>query len=147
MTTARQARVCRNCGRSGDAGALFSVNEKPHRCDDCLNTPWSRSRLYRDSSPWRSRQPQVADLTIGDWLDLLAEHEYRCAYCGRHALERPLGRDHVVPIALGGDHTKANVVPACKRCNEKKGRKPPTGPWVPRRPGEGQGTLPLWPSP
>jgi 5-methylcytosine-specific restriction endonuclease McrA len=39
-----------------------------------------------------------------------------CVYCGG-AQE---SRDHVVPVSRGGLHTRANMVPACHRCNHLK---------------------------
>lgn len=32
--------------------------------------------------------------------------------------------DHVHPLARGGPHTVANLVPACRRCNRSKGARP-----------------------
>ena len=50
------------------------------------------------------------DSTLADWGGL-------CAYgCGRPAEQR----DHVWPVALGGQSTPGNVVPACPRCNARK---------------------------
>lgn len=42
--------------------------------------------------------------------------EVKCWYCGDLAQTG----DHVVPKALGGKNGWANVVPACKQCNEDK---------------------------
>jgi 5-methylcytosine-specific restriction endonuclease McrA len=41
-----------------------------------------------------------------------------CAYCG--AIDVPLQRDCVQPIAWGGRYTIDNVVPACRSCNASK---------------------------
>lgn len=43
-----------------------------------------------------------------------------CVYCPDGAYEQA---DHVVPLALGGAHAIANLVPACERCNKSKGSK------------------------
>lgn len=40
-----------------------------------------------------------------------------CAYCGRMATEI----DHIVPVNRGGTGDKDNLVPACRRCNARKG--------------------------
>ncbi|MFI6319741.1 HNH endonuclease [Nonomuraea sp. NPDC050556] len=40
-----------------------------------------------------------------------------CAYCASPAEVI----DHVDPLAVGGSHTAANVVPACSSCNLSKG--------------------------
>lgn len=56
---------------------------------------------------------------------LFARDAYRCQYCGRHRSQLRgrefLTRDHVVPLALGGDNSWANVVTACSHCNNRKG--------------------------
>jgi hypothetical protein len=50
-------------------------------------------------------------LTEADWQQILADHDYACAYCGRTDL--PLTRDHCIPLSQGGTDTIRNVVPAC----------------------------------
>jgi len=49
--------------------------------------------------------------------DLPHAQRRRCHYC---TMERKLTLDHVIPLSKGGQHTKANVVPACGPCNSKK---------------------------
>lgn len=47
----------------------------------------------------------------------------RCAYCGARASpERPLTREHLVPRSRGGGrHDHRIIVPACGRCNYRRG--------------------------
>ena len=48
-----------------------------------------------------------------------------CLYCGKQFPNFMLSRDHVNPISQGGQDRWANVVTACKRCNNyKAGRTP-----------------------
>ena len=44
-----------------------------------------------------------------------------CLYCGNKFRDGDLSRDHVKPLAQKGEDTWANVVTACKRCNNHKG--------------------------
>jgi len=44
----------------------------------------------------------------------------RCYYCGRYVGYDNLTMDHLVPLARGGRSIKANLVPACKECNNRK---------------------------
>lgn len=44
-----------------------------------------------------------------------------CVYCGGGAGTA----DHVMPRKLGGGHLLGNMVPACRKCNGKKGADPP----------------------
>ncbi len=48
-----------------------------------------------------------------------------CYYCGRKFAPKDLTMDHIVPISRGGKSTKANVVPCCKECNNRKKMKLP----------------------
>lgn len=61
----------------------------------------------------------VASFTQSQWNELILEFRGRCAYCGCSGAI--LERDHIIPLSKGGDHTKSNIVPACKPCNRKKG--------------------------
>lgn len=64
------------------------------------------------------KQGNLADLTVEEWLAVLAAYKYTCAYCrGTGALSL----DHVVPLSGGGATTLRNVVPACRTCNSRKG--------------------------
>lgn len=57
--------------------------------------------------------------------NVLARDEYRCQYCGHRASARELTLDHVIPRSRGGKHCWTNVVAACYRCNDRKGRLTP----------------------
>lgn len=59
--------------------------------------------------------------TLEEWQAKCAEYGHLCAYCGE---ARPLTRDHVVPVSVGGSDYIANVVPACRRCNSSKQARP-----------------------
>jgi 5-methylcytosine-specific restriction endonuclease McrA len=43
-----------------------------------------------------------------------------CYYCGRKTAFKDLTMDHLVPLARGGRSTRENLVPSCKKCNNKK---------------------------
>ena len=70
----------------------------------------ARVKDPRDNRAYKARRLQV--LAAGNWS---------CYYCGQDATQV----DHVIPIANGGDPMSLdNLVPACKRCNLSKGKKP-----------------------
>lgn len=51
---------------------------------------------------------------------------YTCYWCELPFTEDViLHRDHVIPLARGGAHAIANLVPACATCNTSKGAKDP----------------------
>ncbi len=50
---------------------------------------------------------------------VLLKWNHRCAYCG--ATNVPLELDHVIPRSCGGSDREGNRVPACHKCNQRKG--------------------------
>jgi 5-methylcytosine-specific restriction endonuclease McrA len=66
----------------------------------------------------RAREAGAAgNFTNREWLELLARHNRRCAYCG---VEAQLQADHRVPLSRGGTHDIENILPACGPCNRRK---------------------------
>lgn len=57
--------------------------------------------------------------------ELFRRDRHTCLYCGDHFSTSDLTRDHVVPLALGGNDNWENVVAACKPCNQDKGCRTP----------------------
>jgi len=45
----------------------------------------------------------------------------RCWYCGD--VDDPMTRDRLTPACQGGEYVPGNVVPACRACNSRKGRR------------------------
>lgn len=43
-----------------------------------------------------------------------------CFYCGE---AKPLVREHKIPLVRGGSDDITNILPACRSCNSKKGRR------------------------
>lgn len=43
-----------------------------------------------------------------------------CHFCNKKIPSKELTMDHLIPLIRGGKTIKANVVPACKECNNKK---------------------------
>lgn len=54
---------------------------------------------------------------------LFARDSYQCLYCGKYLSFGLLSRDHVHPLSRGGRDCWANVVTACRRCNQYKGNR------------------------
>jgi 5-methylcytosine-specific restriction endonuclease McrA len=67
----------------------------------------------------RKRGAPVNDFTTAQWLELQIVFDYCCAYCGKRAKGK-LTQDHITPLVNGGNHTLANIVPACRCCNSRK---------------------------
>jgi len=71
--------------------------------DDTLRREKARARELRQTAWWRRR--------IAAGL---------CYYCRRAVGPKALTVDHVVPLVRGGRSIRANMVPACKDCNNRK---------------------------
>jgi 5-methylcytosine-specific restriction endonuclease McrA len=62
---------------------------------------------------------------------LVRKKKANCHYCGvRLALttaktERAATWDHVIPLSKGGYDKMNNLVPCCRKCNQRKGSKMP----------------------
>lgn len=102
----------------------------------------SRRRQLRQLNPTRVRMKALKRFHVRqaakrrvesepiDPMAVFRRAKWRCQICGcstpRETLSiqpRPLNRptiDHIVPLARGGAHTRANVQCACLRCNSRK---------------------------
>lgn len=56
--------------------------------------------------------------TEAEWEALKARYGNRCLFCGR--TNRPLTKDHVLPVTKGGTDTIDNIQPLCGPCNSSK---------------------------
>lgn len=76
--------------------------------------------MYRTYSKNRRALHLGADgsHTLEEWIAKQAEFDHRCGYCGTR---KKLTEDHAVPLARGGSNLITNIVPACGRCNSRKG--------------------------
>jgi len=94
------------------------------------NKSWRRTEkgkacIQRGSNKRRARERDIINtLTAKEWIDILKQYKFRCAYCGKefNLFDRP-ERDHIIPVSKGGNNIKENVVPACRRCNARKSDK------------------------
>lgn len=88
------------------------------------------ARAWREQNPGpgkihvqRRRQRKASapgdGVTSRQWASQIAPYGGRCAYCD--AVTSVSVMEHMVPLSRGGAHDVTNVVPACRRCNSKKG--------------------------
>jgi 5-methylcytosine-specific restriction endonuclease McrA len=57
--------------------------------------------------------------------NVLKRDSYECQYCGKRLTNATGTIDHVLPTSRGGKHAWANVVAACRPCNNQKDNKTP----------------------
>jgi len=55
--------------------------------------------------------------TLEEWENLKEQHRYLCAFCGE---EKPLTKDHIIPLSMGGTDYISNIQPLCRGCNSRK---------------------------
>jgi len=60
------------------------------------------------------------NLTAVEWEEIKERQNYKCAICGE---EKPLQRDHIIPLSKGGGLTKSNIQGLCNSCNARKGNR------------------------
>ena len=60
-------------------------------------------------------------ITAKEWGALLERYGHKCLRCGQAGVKLTL--DHVLPLAMGGNHTINNAQCLCSTCNSIKGAK------------------------
>ena len=88
-----------------------------------------RRRLNKETS---------GTLTAYEYRVIVHAYRKKCAYCGKITRTNVSDHDpdlrtidHVIPLSKGGEHSRTNVVPACRACNDLKGDQDG---WVPQPP-------------
>ncbi len=83
-----------------------------------------RRREYEQNRRARKRSMQ-GEVSPGIIDQLLARQNGRCVFCSADLTVVPSHLDHIMPLALGGEHSDNNVQLLCARCNTRKGKKHP----------------------
>lgn len=99
--------------------------KNPEYMEIWAKTEKGKANNQRGNTKIRAGEIEIINtLNFDEWLNILKEYNYHCAYCGKEfGLFRRPERDHIIPISKGGNNTKDNIIPACKSCNSKKGNK------------------------
>jgi 5-methylcytosine-specific restriction endonuclease McrA len=137
--------TCKLCHRDVNHSPAATARKATPEWRDGQNVQQKRRRKadperFRDYSNRRRDQTGTGDLLFDEWVAVRDAYAVldaepgavRCAYCGRscftdrpqHADDR-LATEHMLPLARGGTHTAANVVPACRKCNAGKYNRTP----------------------
>lgn len=66
----------------------------------------------------KKRHNGESELTEKDWEFAIKYFNGRCAYCGEY-ISNPT-KDHLKPLHDGGEMTRVNIIPCCKKCNSSK---------------------------
>ena len=122
-----EMRCCAACGKEFAVSKRFKKSFCSRRCRS--KSHWRKANHVRRA---RLRRAAVEDF---DPIEVLERDGWRCHLCGISTPRRLRGStkpnapelDHIVPLALGGSHTRANTACSCRRCNGSKGAKRITG--------------------
>lgn len=80
------------------------------RCPRCRNDiGYLNGKIYTGT--------YVEPLSEEECEKVFVRYDGKCVYCGGEATTI----DHITPRSKGGTNNLANLVPACKDCNEEKG--------------------------
>ena len=84
----------------------------------------------RDMKRRAKKYASGGSFSVEDFQVCLLQHkikanQYYCHWCKRAMSRNEITLDHVMPLTLGGIHTKENIVIACRSCNCSKGKKHP----------------------
>lgn len=98
-------------------------------CSEACKRRLERVRK-RTSKSRRLRRTHVVEIV--DPFQVFARDGWHCQLCGcktpaqlRGTLDaRAPELDHIVPIAVGGEHSYRNTQCSCRACNQKKGARP-----------------------
>lgn len=110
---------CKLCFRKLIAGHPSRRPSKnfPEICQECYIAEGSRIRY--NNRHRRNRRNPTGKLSIQNWLSVLRDYAWCCAYCearGRHQLSI----DHIESLSAGGTNTIKNVQPLCLKCHAGK---------------------------
>jgi len=127
---------CADCGREVD------YRKYVRRCEQCKSRRRSAARkasrrAHRHSPSRRADKAYRKALERGlvsgaerfDPIEVLTRDRWRCHICGVKTPKELRGSyddrapelDHVIPLAVGGQHNRANTACACRKCNLAKG--------------------------
>lgn len=112
-----EKRKCRVVAHTTFCGMLlkFSAIEKPDGFTESLTRP--REKYGSNRKEHMAAARAIATHTDDEWYQQQMKQRLRCYYCGH---QRPLGKDHKVPVSRGGSDGIDNIVGACWPCNFRK---------------------------
>lgn len=116
-----RAKWCGSCAQARKQRARLE-----HKGTEAYRTQKRKSRLMRRA---RERASFVEPV---DPYQVFDRDGWRCQLCGKHTPRSKRGTaasdapelDHIIPLALRGEHSYRNTQCACRACNIAKGAKP-----------------------
>lgn len=118
------ARAHRERGRETSAAWRAKNRDK----DAAASRKWrsknpEHSRMLSKARRARVQGARTEPITKGDIAAIKSRQKGKCAVCRERLGKQHI--DHIVPLALGGEHAKRNLQLLCPRCNLSKSSKHP----------------------
>lgn len=122
-TSTCKPRPCRECGK--DFLPVYGMKRRLFCSQACLQ------RLgKRVGKATRRARTRGLIAEVFDPIEIFERDGWRCHLCGTKTKRKDRGTtkpkapelDHIVSLADGGPHTRANTALACRACNGRKGR-------------------------
>lgn len=70
----------------------------------------------------RARKLSAPVLEKIDRAEIIVRDRSICHICGMYVSPKEMSLDHLIPLALGGEHSKRNLAVAHMLCNKKRGK-------------------------
>ena len=114
--------VCKECGT--EFQTEYSKPRKVFCSDEC-----ARKNHKRTGKAVRRARKKGLGCEVFDPLDVLKRDAWTCQLCGVKTPKKLRGTyngkapelDHIIPLALGGEHSMRNTQCLCRKCNRDKG--------------------------
>lgn len=113
---------CRKCQREYDHAHYLSRREERRKQIEAWERENPGHKAQRKAIRTKRIKENGGAHTWDQWVALCDRYEWHCLRCGGQGGTGYLTRDHVIPVAKGGDNTIGNIQPLCRSCNQIKGQ-------------------------
>lgn len=119
--------TCKVCGAEKEISEFRGDRRKKlgviHTCKACRRAQDAQSgetvrRRYRDTKRRAKKFGVIDTLEFSEYADVFFSD--KCVYCGVELLDSNRSVDHVYAMGGGFANGHLNIVPCCRKCNEKK---------------------------
>jgi len=138
--TARQAARMKRYKADEAYYKWYCEDQRRRHKERLASDPEYAPRCYQASRNWFKKNPEAArtyaarrrkilsksreNYTPQDVVNILKLQKGKCCDCGR-CLKKGYHVDHIMPLSLGGDNSRANIQCLCPTCNVRKHNKHP----------------------